>query len=71
MSALKQELEQAVVQLRATDAALGKSIAALEDAGVWSGDDARKFQTAWSEQVHRNITIATATLEALSFVPAG
>jgi uncharacterized protein YukE len=70
MSALKQEVEQAVVQIRAADASLVRSINVLAEAGVWTGSDARAFQTEWSDQVHRNIVLAGNILESLTFIPA-
>jgi hypothetical protein len=69
MAALKAELDAALVQLRAAEAQLSRTVAALEAAGVWSGDDATAFQSAWVDEVHRPLVIATVSLEALSFVP--
>ena len=71
MSALKSELEAAIAQLRAADAQLTRTLAALEAAGVWSGADANAFQQEWADQVHRPLLIASASLEAASFVALG
>jgi hypothetical protein len=44
MTNVKSELEQALTQLRSVTAAMSRSLAELEAAGVWSGTDASTFR---------------------------
>ena len=69
MSELRAELQSAVVQLRAAQSRLSRTVTTLENAGVWSGTDARRFQAAWADEVQRPLLIATAMLDAMEFVP--
>jgi hypothetical protein len=71
MTNVKNDLDHAVLQVRALSASMGSLLAELDAAGVWSGSDANEFQTAWREQVQRNMTLASTLLERVSFVPAG
>jgi hypothetical protein len=71
MTNVKSELDQALIQLRSLNAGMTRALAELEAAGVWSGDDAAAFQARWSDQVRRNLTIATNQLDVVSYVPAG
>jgi uncharacterized protein YukE len=68
---VKNELDQALTQLRTLSGAMTRALAEFEAAGVWAGDDAATFQTQWAEQVQRNLTIATNALDTVSYVPAG
>ena len=69
MSELRSELQSAVVQLRAAEARLSRTVSTLETAGVWAGADAKRFQSAWADEVQRPLLIATALLDAMEFVP--
>jgi hypothetical protein len=69
MSALKADLEAAVVQLRAAEARLSRTVAVLEAAGVWSGADAKRFQTDWADRVQRPLLVAAGALESTDFIP--
>jgi hypothetical protein len=71
MTNVKNDLDHAVLQVRALSASMGGLLAELDAAGVWSGSDANEFQTAWREQVQSNMTLASTLLERVSFVPAG
>jgi hypothetical protein len=69
MSSLKAELASALTQMRSAELQLSRTIAQLDAAGVWSGDDAKKFQSDWSDQVHRPLLVAAAALDVLDFIP--
>jgi len=65
---LKKELRNAAVEIRQADAALATIIADLEGAGVWTGDDARRFQREWNDQVHNPLRAAAGIIDAVDFV---
>ena len=71
MTNIKYELDQALVQLRATNASMIRTLAELDAVGVWSGDDAAAFATKWQEQVQRNLDVAVGALESITLAPAG
>jgi hypothetical protein len=69
MSELRAELQSAIVQLRAAETRLSRTLSTLEASGVWAGTDAQRFQSAWTDEVQRPLLIATAMLDAMEFVP--
>jgi uncharacterized protein YukE len=68
MSELRAELQSAIVQLRAAESRLSRTVGTLEEAGVWAGADAKRFQSAWADEVRRPLLVATAMLDAMEFV---
>jgi uncharacterized protein YukE len=70
MMNVKSELDQAISQLRALSASLGRTVAELDADGVWSGSDADTFRSNWADQVQRELTAASAVLDSISYAPA-
>lgn len=61
-------LNSAAAQIRAAEAQLAIIVRELQDAGVWSGADADRFQRDWNDLVRARLVGAAAKLDAVSFV---
>jgi len=64
----KMIMQNAAEQVRAADAALTAIVAELQDAGVWSGSDADRFQREWNDLVRAPLHAAAVKLDLVSFV---
>jgi uncharacterized protein YukE len=60
------QLQQAAAEIRGAEASLAGIVAELRDAGVWSGDDAERFQRDWNDQVRGRLLGAAALLDGVT-----
>ena len=63
------KIRQAILDIRAADAALSLAVQELRSSGAWSGDDADRFEREWNDQVRGRLLRAAGSMEGLSFVP--
>lgn len=63
----RSSIQQALNELRAADQAMVTQLQELQNAGVWSGADADRYQTEWNDLVRDRIRAATQSLEKLSY----
>ncbi len=62
-------LSDAAGEIRQAESALNRIISELDQAGVWSGADADRFQRDWSDNVRAKLLGAANSLDAASVIP--
>lgn len=65
---MKSELRDAAAQIRQAEAQLSRTAAELADAGLWSGQDADRFQDSWRDSVRGPLQAAAGLVDAVDFV---
>ncbi|WP_166875740.1 hypothetical protein [Salinibacterium sp. ZJ450] len=68
MSVSKWQVAQAAQDIRTAEVGLTRIVQELQDAGVWSGADADRFQREWNDLVRGRLLSAAAKLDAVSFI---
>ncbi|WP_167042833.1 hypothetical protein [Salinibacterium sp. ZJ454] len=68
MSVSKWQVAQAAQDIRTAEVALTRIVQELQDAGVWSGADADRFQREWNDLVRGRLLSAAAKLDAVAFI---
>lgn len=64
----KHMLSSAASEIRAAEASLNAIVAELDEADVWSGADADRFQREWNERVRGRLLGAAVALDATSVI---
>ena len=65
---MKSELSDAAAQIRQAEAQLSRTAAELADAGMWSGQDADRFQDSWRDSVRGPLQSAAGLVDSVAFV---
>lgn len=66
----KRLIDSAVADIRAAESRLTGIVAELQQAGVWSGADADRFQRDWNDLVRSRLLSAASQLEGTRYTPA-
>ncbi len=69
MFLVKPAVQSAAAQIRVAEAQLSAIVRELQDAGVWSGADADRFQRDWQELVRGRLLGAASKLDGVSYLP--
>lgn len=64
----KGTLQGAASQIRQADMLLHSIVRELVDSGMWSGNDADRFERDWNDRVRRPLQGAAATLDGVSYI---
>ena len=63
-------IQAAIADIRSAESRLASIVAELQQAGVWSGADADRFQREWNDLVRGRLLGAASQLEATRYTPS-
>ncbi len=61
-------LHNAAAQIRDAEMVLSGIVQQLVDDGIWSGNDADRFEREWNDRVRSPLRGAAATLDGVSYI---
>ena len=57
----------AAAQVRSLDGIMGRIVSDLTSAGVWSGEDAERFERDWHDQVRSRLLNAASKMDHIQY----